>query len=444
MRILLVTWGSSGDFFPFLSLGRELRRRGHRVTLLGDAAWRGTTERAGIDFSPGLEWEEHNNPLSTDPDLFSTALGGLRCFRRLVNGVIEPLWHDLDAALRREVASADYDLVVAHHLAFPVEVLHEQTGIPYATVCLAPGLYPSSWAMPSGLARAPFPSWTGAAGRAAQRLAWEIGRYSVRGILDPVADAFRHRAGLASRRDAMWSGWSARLVLHLYSEAFGPRPPDWGPEHVVTGFCFNDPAGGEEPLPAEVEAFLREGEAPWLFTLGTTAIHQPGAFYRAAFEAVAETGRRAILLYGLEKNRAGLPPLPRNVLAVPYLSHAAIFPRCAAVAHQCGIGTLANGLRAGVPVVACPYAFDQPGNAALLARTGAAVVLPRGRRTAAGFRSAFGNLLSGSAPARARELGARIAAEDGPLRAALALEREFGAGDPGRRVDARPTLSPLA
>ncbi|SDT92609.1 UDP:flavonoid glycosyltransferase YjiC, YdhE family [Verrucomicrobium sp. GAS474] len=408
------------------------------MTLLGDAAWRERTERAGLGFASGLAWEEHNHPLSTDPELFSTAQGGLRCFRRLVEGVLVPLWYDLAASLEREVAAGGYDLIVAHHLAFPVELLHERTGIPYATVCLAPGLYPSASAMPSGFAHAPLPAWTGPLGRAVQRLFWGIGRWQVGRLLDPVADGFRRRAGLPPKANAMWAGWSSRLVLHLYSEALAARPPEWGPQHVVTGFCFNDEAGdegsgaGKAPasLPPEVEAFLdpRAGPKPWLFTLGTTAIHQPGAFYQAAVAAVAGTGHRAILLTGLEKNRASLPPLPPNVLAIPYLSHAAIFPRCAAVAHQCGIGTLAAGLRAGVPVVACPYAFDQPGNAALLAHTGTALVVPRESRTGPVFRRTFAKLLAGPAPARARLLAATIAKENGALTAALALEKEFGGG----------------
>ena len=400
------------------------------MTLLGDANWRERTEQAGLRFSSGIAWEEHNNPLSTDAELFSTDQGGLRCFRRLVEGVIVPLWHDLAAALDREVAAGSYDLIIAHHLAFPVELLHERTGIPYATVCLAPGLYPSEWVMPSGLAHAPLPSGIGPLGRWVQRLMWSVGKWQVAKIIDPVANGFREWAGLPPKANAMWAGWSSRLVLHLYSESFAPRPPDWGPQHIVTGFCFYDEAGETGPnliLPDEVEEFLAPfGPAPWLFTLGTTAIHQPGEFYRAAVEAVDGTDQRAILLTGLEKNRASLPPLPRNVLALPYLSHAAIFPRCAAVAHQCGIGTLAAGLRAGVPVVACPYAFDQPGNAALLAASGAAVVVPRGKRTPANFRRAFRELLSGSAPARARFLSASVQRENGARCAAIALEREFG------------------
>ncbi len=396
------------------------------MTLLGDAAWKDRTEAAGLGFSPGIAWEEKNHPLKTDPELFSTVAGGLPGFRRLVEGVIVPLWHDLAVTLDRETASGHYDLVVAHHLAFPVELLHERTGIPYATVCLAPGLYPSDRVMPSGLGRAPLP---GAWGRWVHHLLWKIGAWQVGKILDPVAHGFRRRAGLPPKRDAMWAGWSSRLVLHLYSPAFAPRPPEWGPEHVVSGFCFYDADEDRTPLPATVEAFLdpRAGPPPWLFTLGTTAIHQPGDFYRAAVDAVAGTGQRAILLTGTAENHAALPPLPPHVLALPYLSHAAVFPRCAAVAHQCGIGTLAAALRAGVPAVACPYAFDQPGNAALLARAGVAVVAPKTRRarSGAGLRRAFERLLAGGAPARARELAALLARENGAVRAADALEREF-------------------
>ena len=50
LHVLLVALGSSGDVHPFIGLGRELRRRGHDVTLAAAGWFRDVVERAGLRF----------------------------------------------------------------------------------------------------------------------------------------------------------------------------------------------------------------------------------------------------------------------------------------------------------------------------------------------------------------------------------------------------------
>jgi len=415
MRILLASWGSSGDLLPFLSLGSALQGRGHAVTMVGNPEWAERSERAGLRFIPAHA-PLAVSPLEANPEIVSDANFGLTSFRLLVEKGIEPVLAETYATLEREAAG--HDLLVAHHFVFPAALIHEKTGIPWATVALAPGVTPSIHGLPAGN---PLASGSGLLWRLFHGMIWRVGTRMIEPILDPVLNRFRAGIGLPPARDHMFSARSRRLVLHLYSPHFAPRPADWDERHVVTGFCFHD---GAAELPPEVEAFLASGPAPWLYTLGTTIVAHPRDFYREAAASVAGTGHRAILLTGTTENRP--PGLSSNVLAVDYLPHAAILPRCAAVAHQCGIGTLASALRAGVPAVACPFAFDQPNNAARARALGVAEIVPRKRRDAKGFRTAFERLLSGSSPEKARLLGAKIAAEDGPTRACEALEERFG------------------
>jgi UDP:flavonoid glycosyltransferase YjiC (YdhE family) len=49
----------------------------------------------------------------------------------------------------------------------------------------------------------------------------------------------------------------------------------------------------------------------------------------------------------------------REVYELPAAPHSWLFPRCAAVVHHGGAGTLAVGLRSGCPTVVCPFFFDQ-------------------------------------------------------------------------------------
>jgi UDP:flavonoid glycosyltransferase YjiC (YdhE family) len=82
-------------------------------------------------------------------------------------------------------------------------------------------------------------------------------------------------------------------------------------------------------------------------------------------------------------------------------------------------------LRAGVPSVACPFAFDQPNNARRLEELGVAeIVLPH-QHDGRHLGQALARLLAGQAPARAQRLGKLIRAEDGVARACTILEEVF-------------------
>ena len=71
--------------------------------------------------------------------------------------------------------------------------------------------------------------------------------------------------------------------------------------------------------------------------------------------------------------------LPPAVMCVDSIPFGRLFPRAAAVVHHGGIGTSAQALKAGVPQLVMPMAFDQHDNADRLVRLGAGRMLPPGR-----------------------------------------------------------------
>jgi UDP:flavonoid glycosyltransferase YjiC (YdhE family) len=66
------------------------------------------------------------------------------------------------------------------------------------------------------------------------------------------------------------------------------------------------------------------------------------------------------------------------VLHFKYVSLQRLAPRSAALVHHGGIGTCAQGLRAGIPQLVAPVFFDQPDNAARLAALGVSVSIAAG------------------------------------------------------------------
>jgi UDP:flavonoid glycosyltransferase YjiC (YdhE family) len=55
-----------------------------------------------------------------------------------------------------------------------------------------------------------------------------------------------------------------------------------------------------------------------------------------------------------------------------YAPYSALFPRASLVVHQGGVGTTAQCLRAGKPMLIMPYSHDQPDNARRMRRLGVA------------------------------------------------------------------------
>ena len=110
---------------------------------------------------------------------------------------------------------------------------------------------------------------------------------------------------------------------------------------------------------------------------------------------------------------------------MPYVPYGLLMPRVRAVAHQCGIGTLSHTLRAGLPSLACPFAFDQPNNARRLEALGVAELILPHQRDARHMGRALERLLAGEATARARHLGEQIRAENGVAHACDILEDVF-------------------
>ena len=71
--------------------------------------------------------------------------------------------------------------------------------------------------------------------------------------------------------------------------------------------------------------------------------------------------------------------MPDSICVAEYAPYSALFPRASLVVHQGGVGTTAQCLRAGRPMLIMPYSHDQPDNARRMSRMGVARVIQRSR-----------------------------------------------------------------
>jgi len=161
-------------------------------------------------------------------------------------------------------------------------------------------------------------------------------------------------------------------AIGFFPDWFAAPEPGWPGGIHPTGFpMFED--GLVPALPPALENFLRQGPAPVIFTPGSF-MRDAGAFFRTSLAACAQLGLRAVLL---TPYRDAVPPLPATAVHFPYVSLQRLAPRAAALVCHGGIGTVAQGMVAGIPQLLTPVFFDQHDNATRLTALGLGdIVMP--------------------------------------------------------------------
>jgi UDP:flavonoid glycosyltransferase YjiC (YdhE family) len=242
-----------------------------------------------------------------------------------------------------------------------------------------------------------------------------LGRATTGAWRKPIVE-FRASLGLPPGEDPMFEGQhSPYRVLALFSRVMAEPQPDWPPQARVIGFPFYDRAEHGQEMDGALREFLDAGKPPVVFTLGSSAVFDPGSFFEESLGAVKRLGCRAVLLAG---PNAISGPLPPGTAVFPYAPYSQILPRASCVVHQGGVGTCGQALAAGRPMLVMPYGFDQPDNAARLARRGVARVLTRKRYTAR--RAADSTYAE-----RAAEAARQVAEEDAVGAACQAVEERL-------------------
>lgn len=415
-RIVLTTFGSLGDLHPYQALALGLRARGHRVTIATHELYRAKVEAEGVDFHPV---RPHLEPDPEKMKLFMDARKGPEAVMKLFFATVRESYEDLTEAARGA------DLLVTHPITYAGPLVAEKTGIPWVSTVLAPISFFSVYDPPA-LPAAPWFLKLRFLGPGFHRAAFSLAKRTTLPWSEPLRQ-LRAALGLAPGPNPIFEGQhSPSLTLALFSKLLGAPQKDWPPNTRVTGFLFYDRLNQDAGLAPELEAFLAAGPPPIVFTLGSSAVMDPGRFYIESAAAAHALGRRAALLIGLEPRN--LPPdaLPEGVAAFDYAPFSALFPRAAAIVHQGGVGTTAQAMRSGRPMLVMPYAHDQHDNAARVERLGIARQVSRSRYRAPLVAAELRALLEDSRyAARAAGVGKQIRAEDGVTAACDAIERRL-------------------
>ena len=410
MKIGMQSWGTEGDIRPFIALAAGLSGSGHHVTLSATGVrkfdYGGFGGKYGFQvIQPGDAHLSETEYRELGRRMVKAVIPPRRA-RLLIENLLNPCLNEMFSTAMEMCESCD--LVIGHLFAYSLRAAAVKTGTPLVLLQTTP-LIPSSHVSPPG-----WPNFL-------HTLGWKVFQLGLDMIWKPGMAKFHRSWGVEEPGCILKDVFACnRLNLVAVSPSLFPADGMEG-YHFCGSLALPDE---EHELPGEIEEFLNEGPPPVFVTFGSML---PGEWdHRELLSEVSQAIELAGVRGIFQTGTAGR--VSDSLITVDRLSHASIFPECAAVVHHCGCGTSHSACAAGVPSVAVPYTADQPMWAQLLRNAGVAPrAVPRIRFTPSKLAAALRRVLNDEAfSLRAKEIGRSMAREEGAAAAVKLIEDEFG------------------
>lgn len=358
-HIVLMPFGSAGDVFPFIWLGKLLLAQGHRVTMVTTVIFAEAAEAAGIDFV-GLGTAEEIEAVGNDRRIWKLGIGTKVVLDHAV------AWSPRYLEAVEMLGSVD--LMIAPLTAFGARLAREKHGIPLITVHLQPMVFMSAYEIPL---LHPHVRWMRSLPLGLRRFL-----FSLPNPVDLLALPGIRRICLENGVQpphSIWREWwhSPDGVLALFPAWFGVPQPDWPANLFQADFPMED-LTAEVAMQPELSDFLAAGEKPVVFTPGSANL-QAERFFASAAEAVKRLGMRAVFVTRMENQVPAA--MEGRILQVDYVPFSKLLGHASAFVHHGGVGTMAQGFRAGVQQLVMAMSHDQPDNAERLRKLGAGIAL---------------------------------------------------------------------
>lgn len=405
MNIVILTAGSRGDIQPFVALGVEFMRVGHRVTLAAPALFESFVREYGVPFAPLDDAIIRLKDTSAGKASMEGKGGKLALYKQakpMMRRLLDDAWN----------ASQGADILIYHPKTLGGGHIAEKLNIPAYQSLPLPLLTPT--------AAFPVPILSSLKlGGAFNRLSYQAINFVTSAFNGIVNEWRKTTLGLSGKPRYTTANTP---TLYAYSSHVVPTPPDY-PAHVhVTGYWFLPSNTGNWTPPQELQAFLAAGEAPVYIGFGSMAGSDPERKAESVLDAVRLSVKRAVIASGWGGLK--VKTLPDNVCVIDEAPHDWLFPRVAAVVHHGGSGTTAAGLRAGKPTLITPFMADQPFWGQRVAALGVgADPIPQKELTAERLADGIRRIMTDETLCRnAEALGAKLRAENGTARAVEIVE----------------------
>ncbi|KAI9932363.1 hypothetical protein MW887_009876 [Aspergillus wentii] len=424
LNIVIQIVGSRGDVQPFIALGNELQKYGHRIRIATHDVFADFVMESGLEFYPiGGDPKELMAFMVKNPGLIpqmkSLRAGEVQKKRAMMAEILNGCWKSCieDDPITKAPFVADAIIAnppsFAHiHCAQALSVpVHLMFTMPWTSTRAFP--HPLANLRPSNMNR---PLANLVSYGVVEWLTWQglgdvINKWRSSIDLEPISAI--EGATLAETLKVPFT--------YCWSPALVPKPEDW-PGHVdVCGFFFREAPSYTPPV--ELQRFLDSGPPPVYIGFGSIVIEDPQALTNTILHAVSQTGVRAIISRGWSKLGGSQND---NIYYIDDCPHEWLFQHVAAVVHHGGAGTTACGLLNGRPTTIVPFFGDQPFWGDMVARAGAgARPIPYASLNATNLADAIGLGLTPEAQKAAYGISLKMKSESGMRTAVQSFHRNL-------------------
>ena len=394
----------------FLALARALADRGHQVTFFAISNNEKAIREAGFGFEL---LEPDSVPVGTLGEMMRqmSTLGNIASMK--LQGRFDDLRYEaILTKAPKMIKNARTDAMIIDQAEACSGTIAEAAGLPWVSVCCGllqnsePGVPPF------------FTSWQYNESR------WGIARNQL-GYLG-IKLASSSTARMINRYR---TGWGL-APFKRFDDTFSPfaqisqqiREFDFPRKALPSCFHYVGPIRGQQRRAVDFPWDQLDGRPLVYASLGTV-VNSQGRLYRTIAEGCAGLDAQLVLSLGGAEMRGGLDNLPGSPLVVSYAPQVELIRRAALTITHAGLNSTLESLAEGVPLVAIPVTFEQPGIAARIRWTGAGEFIRAGALTANRLRSAVTKVLGNSAYRQAAErMKIAIAQSRGGRQAAAIIE----------------------
>ncbi|NEP88384.1 MAG: glycosyltransferase [Okeania sp. SIO2C2] len=414
----LICPGSTGHLNTMLPLGQELKRRGHRVTMIGVLDAEAKTLAAGLEFLAYGTEEYPKGGMAESLNQLSK-LSGLAAFRYTIN-----LFKDGANVLLRDapqvIKNAGVDALLIDQ-ASSAGSIADFLNIPFITICSAVVLNPDENVPPY------LTNWKYSTAWWA-KLRNQAGYALYKRLRKPIAQVvaeYRRQWNLPLYSQLGDAYSQLAQISHQPAELEFPRKnlPQWfhftGPYHY---------SSSREPVSFPWDKLT--GKPLIYASMGTVQNRLIDVFYKIA-AACEGLDAQLVISLGGSATPESLPNLPGSPLVVEYAPQLELLKKVTLTITHAGMNTTLECLNNAVPMVAIPIANDQPGIAARIAWSGAGEAVPLKRLTVPRLKNAISQVLTQpSYKQNALRLQKAIDTAGGVTRAADIIEQVVSTGKP--------------
>ena len=359
MKIGFLSLPMSGHLNPMTALARKIQSRGHEILFFGIHDVEPFTHAANLPFVPFCE---EDYPTGSITKIFGT-VATLQNNDDWKQHMITPsLLRVMPDGLRKKLEENRVDAMVIDKGHLFMELVPMSLGIPYVHIWT---ILHMDFSGASPVCVFPWPHETTQEAHA-RNIA---GVKQVQRLFAPAADS----AKIYAEKYGLQIDWDDPRATHskLAEITQTPREFDfpnipWPATFHYAG-PFHDDDGREDiPFPWE-----RLNSKPLIYASLGTLVNGIEKIYNAILTAMASLpSTQLVLSIGNNVNANVLSPVPAGAIIVRKAPQIALLKRAALCITHAGINTVLESLAQGVPMVALPITYDQPGIAARIAYHG--------------------------------------------------------------------------